>query len=142
MPVPARAPPAHLRRPPARPRLALLRLRLSPDPVGEFLNSLDVVDALDARLVLTGHGRPFTDVHEHIEANRALVRERLDAVRAALADGPSTAYDLLPAVYGEKLHPETASWWLSEVLCYLTHLETTGAARRIDGEPERWATTL
>jgi glyoxylase-like metal-dependent hydrolase (beta-lactamase superfamily II) len=38
----------------------------SPDPVGEFLRSLDVVDALDARLALSGHGRPFTDVHGHI----------------------------------------------------------------------------
>ena len=34
----------------------------TPDPVGEFLHSLDVVDALDARLALAGHARPFTDV--------------------------------------------------------------------------------
>ena len=45
----------------------------TPDPVGEFLHSLDVVDALDARLALAGHARPFTDVHGHIEANRRLV---------------------------------------------------------------------
>jgi len=43
----------------------------SPDPVGEFLASLDRVDALDARLALSGHGKPFVDVHGHIEANRA-----------------------------------------------------------------------
>ena len=52
----------------------------TPDPVGEFLDSLDGAEALDARLALSGHGRPFSDVHEHHEANRRLVRERLDAV--------------------------------------------------------------
>ena len=42
----------------------------SPDPVGEFLSSLDVVEELDARLCLSGHGRTFTDVQAHIDANR------------------------------------------------------------------------
>jgi glyoxylase-like metal-dependent hydrolase (beta-lactamase superfamily II) len=32
------------------------------DPAGEFLTSLDRVEALDARLCLAGHGRTFTDV--------------------------------------------------------------------------------
>ena len=34
----------------------------SPDPAGEFLASLDRVEALDARLCLSGHGRTFADV--------------------------------------------------------------------------------
>jgi len=38
----------------------------SPDPVGEFISSLDVVERLGARLCLAGHGRTFTDVHAHI----------------------------------------------------------------------------
>ena len=70
------------------------------------------------------------------------MRERLDAVLAALADGPSTAYDLLPAVYGDKLTPAITGWMLTKVLCYLTHLEVTGAVRRIEGEPERWVASL
>src|SRR5438477_4527674 len=47
----------------------------TPDPVGEFLGSLDVVDRLGARLGLSGHGRPFVDVHGHVEGSRKLVRE-------------------------------------------------------------------
>jgi glyoxylase-like metal-dependent hydrolase (beta-lactamase superfamily II) len=107
----------------------------TPDPVGEFLGSLDVTEALGARLALSGHGRPFSDVRDHHAANRKLVRERLDAVAATLAEGPSTAYDLLPAVYGDRLTPEIRGW----MLCYLTHLELTGVVRRIEGEPEHWA---
>jgi glyoxylase-like metal-dependent hydrolase (beta-lactamase superfamily II) len=111
----------------------------TPDPVGEFLDSLDVVDGLDVRLSLSGHGRPFTDLPGHVEGNRALVRERLDAVRAALtAGGGGTAFELLPAVYGERLGPATAAWLLTKTLCYLEHLEAQGLVRRLEGEPQRW----
>jgi len=111
----------------------------TPDPVGEFLSSLDTVEELGARLVLAGHGRPFADVAEHIAANRKLVSQRLDAVLAALADGPATAYDLAPAVYGEAFRPEVASWLLAKLLCFLAHLKATGAVERAQEEPEHWA---
>jgi glyoxylase-like metal-dependent hydrolase (beta-lactamase superfamily II) len=114
----------------------------SPDPVGEFLASLDLVDGLDARLALSGHGRPFTDVRAHVEANRALVRQRLHAVRVALADGPVTAYELAPRVYGPSFGPETATWLFTKLLCYLTHLEVVGDVHRLTGEPERWVAAL
>ena len=111
----------------------------TPDPVGEFLASLDTVDRLDARLCLAGHGRTFTDVRAHIEANRALVAERLERVRRAVAEhGPITAYDIVPLLHGEPLSQLTAGWWLPETLCYLTHLEAVGAVRRAGGDPERW----
>jgi glyoxylase-like metal-dependent hydrolase (beta-lactamase superfamily II) len=110
----------------------------SPDPAGEFLHSLDVVEQLDARLCLSGHGRTFTDVQGHIEANRALVHERLDKVHEVIARGPITAYDAVPLVYGQAITPMNANWWLSETLCYLMHLERSGPAERIAGEPERW----
>jgi glyoxylase-like metal-dependent hydrolase (beta-lactamase superfamily II) len=110
----------------------------SPDPAGEFLNSLDVVERLDARLCLSGHGRTFTDVQGHIEANRALVHERIGKVQEVISNDPITAFEAVPLVYGEAITPMNANWWLSETLCYLTHLERTGRAERIAGEPERW----
>src|SRR4051812_8513485 len=93
----------------------------TPDPVQEFLDSLDRVGALDARLALAGHGRPFTDVAAHVAANRALVAERLDGVRAALAKGPGTAYELARRVHGEAFSEETASWLLAMTRSWLTH---------------------
>jgi glyoxylase-like metal-dependent hydrolase (beta-lactamase superfamily II) len=114
----------------------------TPDPVGEFLSSLDVVDHLDARLALSGHGRPFVDVRGHIEGNRTLVRERLDAVLAELAHGPRTALEISPSVYGEPLTQYNGAWLLSQTLCYLRHLELGGrVARSPDGGLERWGLT-
>jgi glyoxylase-like metal-dependent hydrolase (beta-lactamase superfamily II) len=114
----------------------------TPDPAGEFLASLDVVDALDARLCLPGHGRTFTDVRAHVDANRAAVHERLERVREVISNGsgPLTAFEAVPLVYGQPVTPMTANWWLSETLAYLTHLEREGLASRIPGQPERWTT--
>jgi glyoxylase-like metal-dependent hydrolase (beta-lactamase superfamily II) len=112
----------------------------SPDPVGEFSHSLDVVERLGARLCLPGHGRTFTDVHAHIEGNRALVRERVELTLAALASRPRTAFEVVPEVLNEvPFTPNTAPWLLTETLAFLQHLEVVGRVRRIAGEPETWA---
>ena len=111
----------------------------SPDPVGEFVRSLDVVEALHARLCLPGHGRTFADVHAHIEGNRALVAERLSKVLEVVSAGePLTAFEILPRAYGSDLPPMLAQWLLTETLAMLLHLEVTGQALRLPGEPERW----
>jgi glyoxylase-like metal-dependent hydrolase (beta-lactamase superfamily II) len=111
----------------------------TPDPAGEFLASLDRVEALGARLCLAGHGRTFTDVHGHIAANRDLIARRLAMLEDALrSDGPLTAFDAVPRVFGEALTPLNANWWLSETLCYLRHLQVTGHAVGDGASPERW----
>jgi glyoxylase-like metal-dependent hydrolase (beta-lactamase superfamily II) len=115
----------------------------TPDPAGEFMTSLDTVEALGARLCLPGHGRTFTDVQAHIRANRELVSERVAAVLKTITErGPITIFDAVPHVYGEPISPMNANWWMSETLCYATHLERLGQVQRIpgdDGEPETWA---
>jgi glyoxylase-like metal-dependent hydrolase (beta-lactamase superfamily II) len=113
----------------------------SVDPVGEFLGSLDVVEKLDARLCLPGHGRTFTDVAAHIEGNRELVSERLLKTHLAIAERPLSAFEIVPRVYDSELSAHSAPWLLSETLAFLTHLEVTGRARRVPGDPERWSTT-
>ena len=89
--------------------------------------------------MLSGHGRPFTDVGGHVAANRALVHERLEATRAALADGPRTAYEVAQAVYGERFTEVTVNWLMSKTLCWLGHLERQGLAERGGEAPERWS---
>jgi glyoxylase-like metal-dependent hydrolase (beta-lactamase superfamily II) len=111
----------------------------TPDPVGEFLDSLEVVDQLHARVCLPGHGRTFADVRAHIEGNRKLVNERLERVLNAVSQEPLTAFEVVPRVYGEALSPANVHWLLSKILGYLTHLQAVGSVQRISGEPERWS---
>jgi glyoxylase-like metal-dependent hydrolase (beta-lactamase superfamily II) len=115
----------------------------SPDPAGEFLSSLDVVDELDVQLVLAGHGRPVRDARALTEANRRAIAERFERIRGALAHGPRTAFDIVPEMLEVELPgPMMIGWGLSEALCYLRHMEIAGEVERLDGEdPERWELT-
>src|SRR5205085_5835883 len=68
----------------------------TPDPVAEFLSSLDTVEKLRARLCLPGHGRAFADVQAHIEANRTEVAQRIEQAAAAISERDRTAFELVP----------------------------------------------
>ena len=113
----------------------------TPDPAGEFLNSLDVVDRLDVQLVLAGHGRPVRDARALTAANRRTVAERIERIRSALAGGARTAFDVVPEMWSDVNLPEPMmiGWGLTEALCYLNHMELRGEVTRVDGEDaERW----
>ena len=111
----------------------------SPDPVQEFLDSLDRVQELNARLALSGHGKPFLDVPGHIAGNRQLVGQRLNAARGALGDRGRTAIDVAPEVWGGPITFANGNWALTQTLCYLNHLERRGEARREpEGDAEVW----
>lgn len=111
----------------------------TPDPIGEFLNSLDVTDELGARLALSGHGKPFIDVHGHVEANRKLVRERLASALEAVRRGPKPAIEVAASVYDDQLNETNTGWRLQETLCYLRHLELAGRiSRESDSDLARW----
>ena len=135
--------PARLRRPPARPDLALLRHGHTPDPVAEFIASLDVVDELDIRLCLPGHGRTFRDVGAKIAAYRKEVDAQLGTVRDALRDGEKTPFGVVEAMLGEgNTSGPAAAWALQLSLAYLDHLETLGEAERAPGtDPVLWRST-
>ncbi len=112
----------------------------TPDPVGEFLSSLDVVDELDIRLCLPGHGRTFRDVGAKIAAYREEVGSQLGNVREALADGDKTPYGVVEHMLGkDNVSGPAAAWALQLALAYLDHLEKLGGAERIEGsDPVVW----
>jgi glyoxylase-like metal-dependent hydrolase (beta-lactamase superfamily II) len=113
----------------------------SPDPAGEFLNSLHVVDELEVQLVLAGHGRPVREAHSLIEANRRAVHDRVDRVRQAISAGPRTPYEIVPEMLDSEMPTGMMlNWGLTETLCYLRHLAVLGEAAALeDSEPALWA---
>jgi glyoxylase-like metal-dependent hydrolase (beta-lactamase superfamily II) len=113
----------------------------TPDPVGEFLSSLDVVERLDVGLCLSGHGKPFRDVRGKIAANRREVARQLAAVRDALSDTPRTPFELIGAVFGTAPPAPALGYALEMTRAYLIHLERLGAERRDNGGFETWSLT-
>lgn len=113
----------------------------SPDPVGEFLASLDRVEPLDVDLVLPGHGRTFRDPEAKIAESRRQVTELLGKVRTALADGEKTAFEIVAEIIGpDNVNTPASAWILQIVLSCLDHLAIAGEVRAIEGtDPQRWA---
>jgi glyoxylase-like metal-dependent hydrolase (beta-lactamase superfamily II) len=111
----------------------------TPDPAGEFLESLDVIDRLGAQLCLAGHARPFREVDLKIQATRGTVLERIERVRACLDGFPKTPFEIVPQFLGvEEPSPMMLNWGLNEVLVYLRHLETRDHAHHHPGDVESW----
>ncbi len=115
----------------------------SPDPVGEFLTSLDEVEPLAVDLCLPGHGRPFRDVDAKIAEARRQVEELHGRVRAALEPGERTAFDVVREIVGpENASGPVSAWVLQIVLSVLDHMALAGEAVAIAGsDPQRWALT-
>jgi glyoxylase-like metal-dependent hydrolase (beta-lactamase superfamily II) len=115
----------------------------SPDPVGEFLRSLDEVEPLDVGLVLPGHGRTFRDPEAKIAESRRQVGELLGKVRAALGTGERTAFEIVAEILGpENVNTPASAWVLQIVLSCLDHLAIAGEVEAIEGsDPQRWRLT-
>ena len=112
----------------------------SPDPIGEFLRSLDEVEPLEVDLVLPGHGRPFRDPEAKIAEARRQVEELLTKVRESLENGGKPAYAIVADILGaENLETPASAWVLQIVLSCLDHLAVGGEVVAVDGdESQTW----
>jgi glyoxylase-like metal-dependent hydrolase (beta-lactamase superfamily II) len=116
----------------------------SPDPIGEFLSSLDEVEGLDFNLVLPGHGRTFRDPEAKIGEARRQVDELLGKVRAALEGSEErTAFEIVAEIIGPEMVKTPASAWVLQIVrSCLDHLAIAGAVRPVEGaDPQRWRLT-
>jgi glyoxylase-like metal-dependent hydrolase (beta-lactamase superfamily II) len=112
----------------------------SPDPVGEFLRGLDEVEPLEVDLVLPGHGRPFRDPEVKIAEARRQVEELIGKVKASLAEGEKTAFEIVGEIVGaENVNTPVSAWVLQIVLSCLDHLTILGEVEPVGGtDPQRW----
>ena len=112
----------------------------TPDPIGEYLGSLDRVEPLDVDLVLPGHGRPFRDPDAKIAEARRQVEELRTKVRESLENGGKPAFAVVADILGaENLDTPASAWVLQIVLSCLDHMALAGEVVADDGgESQRW----
>jgi len=105
-----------------------------PDPLGDYLTSLERTLLLAPRLALPGHNDlvfdPAGRAREIIEHHR----RRLGETIAALGSEPRTAYEVSLALFGADLDASGRRFALAETLAHLERLVQEGrAARGSDG---------
>lgn len=106
-----------------------------PDPLGDFLASLDRYRDLPAGTrVLPSHDAPFTGLHARLGALAAHHERRLGVALDACRDDPATAAAVMRVLFPRALDPHQAGFALAETLAHLHHLCRSGAlARERDG---------
>jgi glyoxylase-like metal-dependent hydrolase (beta-lactamase superfamily II) len=101
-----------------------------PDPLGDYLASLERTIELAPRVAYPGHGEPLEDpaarARELIEHHR----RRLDDVAAALGEESLSGYAVSLDVFGADLSPQQRRFAVAEALSHLERLVREGRARR------------
>ncbi len=100
------------------------------DPMGSYLQSLRLVEALEPAIVLPGHGDTFTDGAARAAAIAKGKRRRLGRVLAAITSGDRTVTDLAGELYPKPLRGPQLHFIMAEILAYLAYLEVRGQAER------------
>ncbi|MBF6590262.1 MAG: MBL fold metallo-hydrolase [Ktedonobacterales bacterium] len=104
-----------------------------PDPLGDYLASLERMVDLPVRLALPGHGRPFADLAGRaraIQAHHAERSARLLEILAAHERGMA-AGAIAGVLFGARLRSgDDWRFALAETLAHLEYLRVHGRARR------------
>lgn len=108
------------------------------DPLGRYLESLDMLAALPVARALPGHGDPFDGWVARLAALGTHHAERLAAMQAAVGKG-ATVHDITLRSFDEPtLDRHQFRLAIAETLAHLEHLERLGALRRHDAEAWRF----
>jgi glyoxylase-like metal-dependent hydrolase (beta-lactamase superfamily II) len=101
-----------------------------PDPLGDYLASLERTIELAPRVVYPGHGEPIEDAAERARELIEHHRVRLAEAQAALSDQAQTAYDVSLALFGRDLSATQRRFAVAETLSHLERLVREGRAAR------------
>jgi glyoxylase-like metal-dependent hydrolase (beta-lactamase superfamily II) len=104
------------------------------NPLRDYFASLARVRDLPARLVLPGHGHPFSDLAARVDELRLHHEERAAQTLALLAARPdgADAYTLASDLFGGRLrNADDHRFALAETLAHLEDLRAQGQVERV-----------
>jgi glyoxylase-like metal-dependent hydrolase (beta-lactamase superfamily II) len=108
-----------------------------PDPLGDYLRSLDRIAALGVRVAFAGHEQPIEDVRARVHELRRHHEERLEEALRMLGSAPQSAYEVSLRLFDPGLPLAQKRFALAETLAHLERLAGEGRAERldVDGSP-------
>jgi glyoxylase-like metal-dependent hydrolase (beta-lactamase superfamily II) len=110
-----------------------------PNPLQDYLNSLEKTANLGAKIAFTGHYRPIENIAHRCGELEEHHKERLAYLMGLMKNGSKTAWELSLELFPGKLNLAQRRFAWSETLAHLEFLVTDGAARRLEGNPVRYA---
>src|SRR6266540_3896586 len=108
-----------------------------PNPLADYLQSLDLLAALQVDLALSGHGPLIRAFGERLAELRAHHHERLEIMEQATGGG-ATAFSICTAVFPiTALSPHQMRFAMAETLAHLEYLVVVGRLERDGGMYQR-----
>jgi glyoxylase-like metal-dependent hydrolase (beta-lactamase superfamily II) len=114
------------------------------DPLRSYLESLRVIGDRRPDLVLPGHGRPFGDAAGRIDAILRNKMRRLEKIRRAISDRPSSVIELADVLVAKAILAHQRQLAINETLAHIAYLRWSGVVERRtrpDGIYEWYATS-
>ncbi len=106
-----------------------------PDPLGDYLGSLQRTIDLAPAIAYSGHGDTVTDPVGRANELIAHHAERLLVTAAAIGTEPRTAYEVSFPLFGDDLRPAARRFAVAETLSHLERLVRDGEAERHELQP-------
>jgi glyoxylase-like metal-dependent hydrolase (beta-lactamase superfamily II) len=98
----------------------------TPNPLDDYLAGLSRLEGLSPRLVLPGHGRPFSGVTDRVGVLVDHHRRRKEQMLSVLADGEMDGWQVAVAVWGPRSNLHEMRMALQEGLAHLQSLSREG----------------
>jgi glyoxylase-like metal-dependent hydrolase (beta-lactamase superfamily II) len=113
-----------------------------PNPLADFLGSLDKVAEYDSDEVLPAHEYRFADLRGRVDELKAHHQARFDEALTAIRVGYTTTWQVAEHMTWNKPWDELKGWHrraaAGEALAHLNYLKSRGVVYQEDGEPAHW----
>ncbi|HET6963338.1 MAG TPA: MBL fold metallo-hydrolase [Acidimicrobiales bacterium] len=113
-----------------------------PDPLGDFLTSLDKVAGYHTEEALPAHEYRFADLPGRVAELKAHHQARFDEVITAIQSGSTTAWDIASHMTWSRPWEQIQGWMrraaAGETLAHLRYLQKRGIVDETVGEPSTW----
>lgn len=100
-----------------------------PDPLDNFLKSLDSIRNLNCKLILPAHGKPFSSIEERISQLEVHHQARLQEIKDCTGRG-ANAYQVCRQVFRQELSFHELRFAMAETLAHLVYLLYKGEVER------------
>lgn len=102
------------------------------DPLGDYFQTLSVLEGLEVDIVVPSHGRPFRGHREWIADTRRHHLRRCEAILESMPEAPTTAYRIAGLVWSEDMSLMDRRFAMAEAL---SHLQYMARQRRVESVP-------
>ena len=98
----------------------------TPNPLDDFIGSMDRMVALQPKVVLPSHGRPFSHLEEHVEKLKAHHERRMTRIEGIIGDREVTGWEVAHQLWGRREHIWDTRMALQEGLAHLQSMAVAG----------------